>query len=92
MPKEIILHDAESQREIKVNYLTIKIESDVITDGWKECSSAVINEVAPSIDTIRDKKGTPIRWTDETGKDHFARVIEHPDIILKSKEDALKNV
>ncbi|MCH5318862.1 MAG: hypothetical protein J1E38_04040 [Paramuribaculum sp.] len=93
MPKEIILHDVESRREIRVNALTLRIYSDVISGDWVECNSAILKDIdsASTIEKIRNIKGTPIRWTDENGNEHYARVVEQRNVINELKISILRN-
>ena len=92
MPQKIIiLHDAESGREVRVNALTVKIESGVIADGWHECTSAAISE--PSIPSLinraKDMSWPSIRWTEDDGKEQFAKVVEQPEVIRDKKKNLI---
>lgn len=91
MTKYIILHDANSGCEVRVNALTLKIETVVIVGDWNECTSATITEPAIEalINNAKDVKGTPIRWLDENGKEQFAKVVEQPDVIRDKKNNLI---
>lgn len=91
MSKQIILHDVETGREVRVNALTLRIETVVIAGDWNECTSMAITE--PAIEALINKaknvKGTPIRWRDENGKEQFAKVVELPDAIRDKKKNLI---
>lgn len=91
MSKQIILHDVETGREVRVNALTLKIETVVIAGDWNEYTSAAITETTTgsAINGLNDITWTPIRWTEEDGKEHFARVIEHPNVINEKRKNLI---
>lgn len=91
MSKQIILHDVETGREVRVNALTLKIETVVIAGDWNECASATISEpsTASLINGLNNLTWTPIRWIEEDGKEQFARVIEHPNVINEKRKNLI---
>lgn len=90
MYKEILLHEAESGREIGVNALTVKTENIVNVGDWKEYISHTSSEInsCQNVNKLSEIKWTPIRWKDGQGRNHFAKVLETPQEI----NEMLRNI